>query len=205
LKYDSMGGSGELPKLIGRVHEASKKADIPLRAVVFADSDSRFPGDTSGAAAAAIRDTCERLGVPYALLGKRAIENYVPDEAIAEWSGEPERTSARPSIAALLRLTPTQRDYFPFKKGLSFLEGSLDSNHPAEEHDLYSDVSPQDRTLLERGFGKDFVMVLYATELGSEVDGATRAVRSSLTVESLRRRDRRGDLDALVALIEEQL
>ncbi len=160
LKYDSVGGSGELKKLVKHEHEKSEAADVPFRAVVFTDNDSRFPGDISKMANE-IRETCERLGIPHVVLTKRAIENYIPDEVIAEWADTREHTSARPRIAALLRLTPEQREHFPFKKGLSFLGLSADSNHPIEEHRLYANVSAPDRALLDWRFGEDFVMVLW--------------------------------------------
>jgi hypothetical protein len=204
LKYDSVGGSGELKKLVKHEHEKSEAADVPFRAVVFADNDSRFPGDVSKTASE-IRETCERLGVPHVVLTKRAIENYIPDEVIAEWADTREHTSARPRIAALLSLTPAQRDHFPFKKGLSFLKLSVDSNHPIEEHRLYANVSTPDRDLLDWRFGDDFVMVLYASHTTAEGAGSPQTIRSSLTAESLRRRDGHGELDGLVALIEEQL
>jgi hypothetical protein len=211
LVYDSGGGGGELKKLVEEVHAQAADGGFPLRAVVFTDSDSRWPGDI-GPLATAIRETCERLDIPHVILGKRAIENYVPDEAIAEWLDESGYTTKQASIAALLRLTPEQRDHFPFKKGLSFLKSTPNQDHPLEQHRLYGTVPEVDRDLLERGFkkldsGRDFIQILFACDAADVAAGAAEvgSVRPSLTADALRRRDDRGDLDVLVALIEEGL
>jgi hypothetical protein len=205
LTYDSPGGCGQLPKLVEDTHAAADQSNIPPRMVVFADSDSSWPGEFPKAADA-IRQTCLRLGVPHVILSKRAIENYVPNEVIAEWRGEPEQTNIRPKIDALLRLTPAQRDHFHFKSGLRLANRKPEERHPQEDQ-LYASVPPQDRDLLESGFGRKFIQILFVRETPTEEVGTAKdgRLRPSLTAEALRRHDPRGDLATLVARIEEGL
>lgn len=190
LVYDSGGGVGELPKL---VEDYAAKLGRRLRAVVVRDSDARFPGDFSKEAG----DTqarCAAHGVPCHILAKRAIESYVPDEVMQDWSSSPDRTSVRGKVEALLRLTPTQRDHFPMKKGLR--EPGPDT--PQEEQALWSGVPQPDFELLRQGFQKDFVLILF-----DNVDA--RRLRTSATDEALRRRDGGAELDAIVEMIESAL
>jgi hypothetical protein len=207
LIYDSPGGGGDLPKLIRQAHAQAERFGIPLRVIVLADGDCRWPGEVTEAAAR-IREACASCGVPCVILRKRAIENYVPAEVIAEWRDEPDQTKGRPAIDALLRLSAEQMDHFHFKKGLQLKNRPPENDHP-EERRLFHSVPDSDREILDKhGFGKNFVHVLFAagaTDGNGGETSAARCVRPSLTADALRRRDGRGDLDALVALIEEGL
>jgi hypothetical protein len=129
------------------------------------------------------------------VLHKRSIENYVPDEVIREWRDEPAQTSRRPRIDAFLRLVGEQRDHFPVKDGLRKAVLELYTSgmgHPK--------LSEADYKELQQGLDPKFIEIFFV----KDVDGSVRP-RPSLTAEALRRRDSAGDLDRLVAYIEELL
>jgi hypothetical protein len=59
----------------------------------------------------ALKTYLESLGVPFHILTKREMENYLPDEAIQTVEGN------RDFIKAYVRLKPEQKDYFDLEKG----------------------------------------------------------------------------------------
>lgn len=198
LAYDSPGGIGDLKKLVAKACEDAHKQDVPVRIVVFIDGDGIRPGQVSSASQA-VQDLCASVGVPCIVLRKRSIENYLPDEAIREWRDEHEQTGVRDRIDAVLRLTSDQRDHWHMKEGLG---------RKKHDEELFSSLSASDRLLLARGFGTDFVLqVLNRRDFGPPRASATalESLRETMTADALRRRDGRGELDALVAHIEEAL
>jgi hypothetical protein len=117
-KCDSVGGTGQLPKLIRNHVDEMKAKSLPPHAVVFSDSDARFPGDVSEKAKE-IKEACEQIGIDCLILSKRCIENYIPDEVLRAWAKETENEDALPRIEVICRLTKEQRDHLAMK--LSFL------------------------------------------------------------------------------------
>lgn len=186
IKYDSGGGSGELPKVI-EAHVLELAAfRLPPRAVVFADSDARFPGDVSKGAET-IAQSCQTHAITGLILSKRAIENYIPDEVLQEWAAEPDNQAARPRVAAVCRLTPEQRDHLAMKKKFP------QQFETEEERGLFASVPPTDAALMrECGFKDDLIDCM-------------KAQKHHLSAEALRRRDRNGELDRLVDMIVEAL
>lgn len=208
LVYDSPGGNGELKKLVEDVHEKALWKGHPPRAVVFTDSDGPRAGQMSDQAKA-VAETCQTLGMPCVVLRKRSIENYVPDEVIVEWGNEPKQTSARPRVAAILRLVGEQRDHFPMKTCLQNYKMKPEEIELYMSGTKYPKLSDEDaKVLQERGFGTYFVEIFFATNGDDEFERnahGARLPRTSLTAEALRRRDGSGELDRLVAEIEERL
>ncbi len=194
LEYDSPGGS-ELPKRIEHYLDDPEWRDIPRRLFVFTDSDRlTHSGDLApDSVARQVTKLCEDRDVPYRVLRKRAIENYLPQEALEAWAASPGRTSVRPRVAMMARLDTEQRDYFPMKLG--FLKGI-----PKEQEDLFAAPRwlEEDRLNFfrkERWFGPDIVLLF-------------RDHRDAVTPEALRRRcgplsaeDDTTELDQLVAQI----
>lgn len=194
LEYDSAGGS-ELPKRIRRYLNDPDWQGIPRRLFAFADSDRRtHDADlASSSVAKGVTKVCTERHVPYHVLRKRSIENYLPQEALEAWAALPNHVSFRPRVAMMARLDPEQRDYFPMKKG--FLNGI-----PEEQEDLFAsprwpEADRRDFPRRESGFGPDIVNLF-------------RDHRDAITPEALRRRcgplsadDDTTELDQLVALI----
>lgn len=137
-ELEHAGGFGECEK---RVQEIKAKRAGPLRVLVLTDSDVRFSGDTS-ATAKKIEGFCKANGVPYFILCRRKIENYIPLEAL---DGKPPL-----KIGAFATLTPEQQQYFDLKNGFSAYAAA----DPLKVAALYASVPKHARTALEGGFGK---------------------------------------------------
>lgn len=79
------------------------------------------------------------------MLTKRAIENYVPQEALEAWAGKPENADYRRTIALLGRLSRAQRDHLP-KNGFPSERGVVKA--PRDSGTLYDDLSEEEQELL---------------------------------------------------------
>jgi hypothetical protein len=186
IKCDSGGGFGELPKIIEAHVQELAALGLPPRAVVFADSDARFPGDVSKGAET-IAKSCQTHAIAGLILSKRAIENYIPDEVLQGWAAEPDNQAARPRVAAVCRLTPEQRDHLAMKKKFP------QQFETEQERGLFASVPPTDAALMrECGFKDDLIERL-------------KTHRQNLSAEALRRRDGKGELDHLVNMIIDAL
>lgn len=183
---DGPGGNGEMPKLVEDYALKAAAEGVPLRVVVFADGDGRFPGHVSEKARN-IENTCRGHDVPCRILRKRCIESYIPDEVLESWVKAPKNSKYHAQVAAITRLTRDQRDHAPIKKGLQDEEALL-----RDEKGLYASINPTDRAALRQG-------------LGSRVIEALKTHKTALSTEVLRRRDHSGDLDDLVQMIVKEL
>lgn len=106
IELDHAGGYGEIEKRIRRYLERNQG---PRRVLVVTDSDRLFPGHQSQTFKK-IDEACTTLGVPYIVLAKRAIENYLPVGAL-------QRSGNSDCYQAFLKLTTVQRDHYGMKKG----------------------------------------------------------------------------------------
>ncbi len=114
--FSQGGGKAEVLQLIQhRTKEALDRRTVPPRLLVLLDSDARYPGHETSESRQ-LRDTCGELGIPIALLQKRAIENYVGDDALRDLGTT--HADVLPSVDFLLGITSEQRDHYPIKKGL---------------------------------------------------------------------------------------
>lgn len=194
FEMESRGGFGELEKLISkRRDEAASQGRMP-RLVVVTDSDGEWVGDVKKHAQD-IRKDCKQATIPCPPLNKRKAENYIPDAVWRAWSDEPKHTSSRPAVAALLRLSPEQRDHVQLD----------DTNKPpwneAEPAAVLlfqtPKVSAADRDVLTKaslkGSGSNMKIL------------ALRVYAGKFTPDDLRARDHQGDLQRLVRHIEDEL
>lgn len=183
--YDSGGGAGELPKLIEDHARQNANRGCPPRAVVFADSDARFPAERSKQASA-VAQACMDHGIDCLILKKRTIENYIPDEILLAWAREASNTAALPRVEALCRLSTEQRDHLALKK-------RFPANWETEqERQLFASVPDADRALLQqRGFNEPIELL--------------DTHKAALCADALRRRDHGGDLGRLVTMLLEAL
>jgi hypothetical protein len=189
IRYDSPGGIGELPKLLADYAKKAREKAIPLRVVVFTDSDGEVPGELHRNAQL-IKDACQVESIPCLVLSKRSIENYIPDEVLDAWLlPNPNYKNHHLFLDAVKRLNPAQRDHYPMKKKYF----DISKAQPAVQA-LYQDVSDVDKRefVNAKGFGDDVIEKL-------------RDFRDALTPEALRQRDGQGELDRLVALIAAEL
>ena len=110
--FDPAGGTGQLPKKI----DARCNGKRHSRVLTVCDSDEDLPSHLRPKAAkpksAAVQEAARRHGIPCFVLPLREIENYLPDEFWKEWLKEdPVRAKYKSTIAALMQLSPDQRDY----------------------------------------------------------------------------------------------
>ena len=186
INCDSGGGIGELPKIIEAHVRQLAAFGLRPRAVVFADSDARFPGDVSKGAEI-IAKSCQTHAIACLILSKRAIENYLPDEVLQAWATESDNQAAHPRVAAVCRLTPEQRAHLAMKKKFP------QQFETEEERGLFGSVPLTDASLIrECGFKDDLIERL-------------KTHRQNLSAEALRRRDGKGELDRLVNMIIDAL
>ena len=143
VELDHAGGYGEIEK---RLERYLSRTQGPPRALVLADSDRLFPSHQT-ATLTKIHEVCTRLGIPYVMLEKRAIENYIPVGAL-------QRSSRRDCYQAFLKLDMLQRAHFGMKKGL----GRDDADKavvPDEQATLFQHVPARVLDDLCGGFGAD--------------------------------------------------
>jgi hypothetical protein len=196
LRYDSAGGNGELKKLVDLYLHDDAWAGIPRRIVVFTDSDAKVTGRPSQSARE-VEKYCRDNNVPCLVLSKRAIENYIPDAALEAWVNRPGCNDLVPRFEALKRLTRVQRDHYPLKEG--FGQTRKDGKPlSADERAFYQGVQEDDMLTLDEGFTTKLVNCM-------RDHTAPERPASSITVESLRARDRNGELERLVDIIEGEL
>lgn len=120
--FSQGGGKAEVLQLIRhRTQEALDRRSVPPRMLVLLDSDARYPGHTT-TESRQLAEACMELGIPIALLQKRAIENYVGADALIDLAAT--HPDVWPSVNFLVALTSEQRDHYPIKQGF---DGPFDS------------------------------------------------------------------------------
>lgn len=189
LEYLHGGGNGQLDKLIERRVDESVAQGIRFRAVTVTDSDARFPGDQERMKTPLkIDDVCKRHDIPCLVLSKRTIENYIPNEVLQGWAGEPGNQAVMGLVDVVCGLTAEQRDHLPMKKKLP------DANKlTSQETELYTSISSQEKNILNN------------SKLDGEPIQLFGKYKQYLTAEGLRKRDGQGELDRLVTMITEEL
>lgn len=115
LEYGNGGGCTNIPNFIEAkkttFNNLPKASEKYLRYFVLIDSDKKFPSDALRYDKEDLRQDLEQNNIPYHILEKREIENYVPDEALKELA------KSDKYIEAYLSLNPKQKDYFDLEKG----------------------------------------------------------------------------------------
>jgi hypothetical protein len=169
------GGIGEIPKELRRLSvpylQSRPRDDVPLRVLALSDSDGNAPGLQSSSAADVDKVATEIGATPH-VLRKRAIENYMPDDALHAYGNL--RRDRQAAVLQILHLSVDARDYYPMKEGLS--AGQASAIYP---------------TGMELGLGLgDFIMDLI-TNLNHTIDGA-----------GLRSRDGIGELEVFLEKLE---
>lgn len=141
IKIDTTGGTGQIPK---KIAEHFVKANNP-RLFVLVDSDkvnrnAEYPDNIQ-----TVIDSCKEKSLPYHILGKRAIENYIPEEALKNASDD-----VQDIYDAYCGLTDEQKDFYDLKKGFSG-KGKL----PEGQAELFNKITSKDELFkkLRAGLG----------------------------------------------------
>nr|WP_294788439.1 hypothetical protein [uncultured Flavobacterium sp.] len=108
-----------------------------LRYFVIIDSDRRYPEMDLGSDKKELIKKLDENKIPYHILEKREIENYLPDEAFEEI------TDNEDFINEYLKLSPLQRDYFDLELGFGSKRNFYISfeNLSDEEQILFSNLT----------------------------------------------------------------
>lgn len=115
LKLGNAGGKNNfinfLSSELKSYRRFSKANHRYLRAFVIADSDKKFPIINNGEKQQKLVNFLQENKIPFHILEKREMENYLPDETI---NSIPDH---REFIDAYLKLSPIQKDFFDLEKG----------------------------------------------------------------------------------------
>lgn len=137
FQYDMGGGSSvrhsieaKIKSFEGSVYR--KNAHEYLRCFVLIDSDREYPEKLLDTKTVNLIQFLEERNIPYHILEKREMENYLPQEAYTEI------TSKNVMIDALLSLSPLQMDHFDIEDG--FKSKSFDDLDVYVQN-LLSDIS----------------------------------------------------------------
>jgi len=180
IQIENAGGIGEMPKEIrrhGKRYSIARPGGVALpRIVAVADSDATEPGQET-ADARAVRQAADEAGCAVHILGKRSIENYVPDTALRSYART--RRDRAPAVDVITALPPVARDHYPMKRGLP----------PSDERpEIYPAEVPAGF-----GLGDGFIADLLAN------------FTHTLDAQGLRERDPAGELTELLDLLEGNL
>ncbi|MDI1366455.1 MAG: hypothetical protein PSX79_16620 [bacterium] len=186
LMFFGTGGLGELKKVVDE--QVSRKEHRRLTHWAMFDSDAGAPGERSRDARQAV-EACQERQVPFHILQRRALENYVPKAALFDWanSGGADAGLRRERIDALFRMTPEQRHHFHFKSGFP--------QHPsASEGALFATVPGDVRATLAGGIHKNAIGRLFTSatqdrlceQVGREGSGAELLPGLTAVMELLR-------------------
>ncbi len=147
LEFVNAGGLGELKKQVEETY--SNEVGFPIRHWTFFDSDSSNSSTISAASTATIQ-LCREYHLKFHCLNRRAIENYVPLEAIIEKTPASRRSSSDVclKIEKFKTFSIEQRNHYHMKKGIKEIS-CFDSG-------LYDDMSNEQYDLLANGFGGSF-------------------------------------------------
>ena len=143
IKFDTEGGKGGIIRRI----EFHQQKNFKPRLFVLLDSDKEFPKDTHKAEKEEY--FCKENDVNCHILYKRAIENYIPDEAFNIQNAE-----LNEIIKVYCLLNDDQKDFFDLKKGF-YNKGIL----PKNQTKLFEGISSKNPVFkaLRKGFNvRDF-------------------------------------------------
>jgi hypothetical protein len=143
IVFENAGGITELSRKIADDYQT--RAKLSLRAFALFDSDALAPQTPSKDAIEAIT-TCDMFDIPHYCLSRRAIENYIPNEALLVYAKagntEDQRNQRKRIARAVARLSEEQKSHFHMKDGFSAPHGPL-----------YENLNDTDRATLSSGFG----------------------------------------------------
>jgi hypothetical protein len=149
LDVRQLGGFGEVGKAVEQLRSLTVG---PLRIIVIADSDQSYPGDHTPTIEK-VQSSCDPGGIPYVILKKRKIENYIPIDYLP-------RSSTR---KALLHLSEQQRDHYEMKRGFARDQYGR-AVIPDQQTELFKDVRSAVLAGLSGGFGKRISEVFIARQ-----------------------------------------
>lgn len=140
IRFDSVGGKGQMAQEVRN----RTRGPRPIRLVAIVDSDRKGNNDQPSRDARALRRVCTNEGLPCWVLAKREAENYLTRSLL----DARRNTGAdhRQRVATWDRLSDDQKNHLDMNNGLS-------ENPSESEHNLFANLTEEDRATLAHGFG----------------------------------------------------
>jgi hypothetical protein len=142
-EFRHLGGFGEVEKQVSQIIAVTYG---PLRIFVLADSDCLYKGHITQTSEK-VKDYCVSENIPYHILNKRKIENYLPIGILQK------KFDRKSILQAFFRLTQEQKDFYEMKGGFQ-KDPHGHAIVPEKQKDLFAHLSPQILDKLIGGFGK---------------------------------------------------
>jgi hypothetical protein len=148
IEFNGGGGIGEVLKWVEEIAEMKEKCQ---RSFALFDSDALQPNEPSEQSKQ-VAAVCNQ-SILYHQLKRRAIENYLPYQALSIWMNvgvhqKIHGVSKRKLVEAFKQLSPEQRHHFNMKKG-------FDGDKSQNTGDFYDEIPNSVKRTLKRGFGDD--------------------------------------------------
>jgi len=175
-QYYQMGGKGEVEKCVEMIR---KRTTGLMRVIIITDSDCKYPGEISETIKK-VKDYCDKVkDIPYKILLKREVENYLPIESIGKEQFEVEH---KKTFDAFISLTHEQKDFFDMKEGFK----KKKKNNKAilgVQSELYKDVHEDTLKNLCGGFGNN-IAKMFNTHIDKITEDSIRQICSSDSKDS---------------------
>jgi len=142
-EFKHLGGFGEVEKQVDQVIDATYG---PLRIFVLADSDCLYKGHETQTFKK-VDTYCKSANIPYHILNKRKIENYLPITILQK------KFDKKSVLQAFLNLTQEQRDFYEMKGGFK-KDSDGHAIVPKEQKKLFAHLSQKILDKLCGGFGE---------------------------------------------------
>lgn len=140
-----LGGFGETEKMIEALQAQSTGI---CRIFVLADSDREYPHHET-ATIKKVEPCCISKRIPFHILTKRKIENYLPVDVLAHVPRKRKKT-----YKAFLNLNSNQKDFYEMKSGFSKKVKKI-GQFPASQAAIFKNIPPKTLSNLHGGFGPD--------------------------------------------------
>ncbi len=158
IKFGNMGGGENLRNVLTGIkndfENLPKKSESYLRCFAVLDSDKSYENMPIKPDKEKSLVFLNTHNVPFHVLEKREMENYLPDEVIASVEDN--------FIELYLALSPFQKDYFDLQFG--FNKNRTDKNYDQRILDFYKTVSNEDWKILKNGISTDVYKKSFKTE-----------------------------------------
>lgn len=144
LVYEMGGGSAIYKAIESKLkpfENFSKPKYKYLRCFVLVDSDKSYPTKPYKTELQKLIEFLKENEIPYHILEKREMENYLPEVVFDEIEGNNE------FIDAYKRLNPLQKDFFDLERG--FPNKNFEDLH-IEIKSLLNDISPEDKIIFRK-------------------------------------------------------
>lgn len=132
LQYYNAGGKTMINKII---EDRVKRIPLPIRLFVFTDSDKNSP-EHNPKSTQSIVDLCNTNQIPFHILYKREIENYLPEEALLKVPNQLHQLTH-----TLFALDPMLQDFYDLEKGFR-----------KHKNPIFDNISNEQRNTLKPGY-----------------------------------------------------